>query len=271
MAYTMKRRLGRLESQFLAYVQMRNLRKVRRGELQDALGLSETQERDLLSRLERGGLIARVVPGVYLVPDRLPLGGSWSPGPAAVLNALMEERGGRYQVCGPTAFNRYGYVDQVPVRVFAYNNRISGDRTIGSVQLSLIKVSDDRLGATSTFTDPEGVEFVFPSRTRCLVDGVYDWSRFNSLPAAYGWIRQDLASGKVEVQDLVDATLRFGNVGTVRRVGAVLDRLDMSEEVLQPLDDALPETTGWIPVDPTRPKRGPGESRWGVVWNERGE
>ena len=33
--------------------------------------------------------------------------------------------------CGPNAFNRYGWDDQVPNRVYAYNNRVSGERRIG--------------------------------------------------------------------------------------------------------------------------------------------
>ena len=49
---------------------------------------------------------------------------------------------------GPNAFNRYGFDEQIPTRVYAYNNRISGERSIGSVTLMLIKVADERLGDT---------------------------------------------------------------------------------------------------------------------------
>jgi hypothetical protein len=57
----------------------------------------------------------------------------------------MEDQDGRYQICGPNAFNRYGFDEQVPTRVYAYNNRLSRERTIGSVALTLIKVTDNRL------------------------------------------------------------------------------------------------------------------------------
>jgi len=68
------------------------------------------------------------------------VGGSWSPDEVLALNTLIEDRGGRYQICGPNAFNRYGFDDQIPTRVYAYNDRISGERTIGSISLTLIKV-----------------------------------------------------------------------------------------------------------------------------------
>lgn len=142
----MKQRLGKMEMQFLAYTQMRRLTTVRTGDMREALALSPSQERELLSRLSRAGVIARVTRGLYLVPQRLPLGGVWTPDDTLALNALMGERGGRYQACGPNAFNYYGFDGQVPTRVYAYNDKISGERTVGAVTLNLIRVDKKRLG-----------------------------------------------------------------------------------------------------------------------------
>src|SRR5437660_9070760 len=103
---SMKTRLGRQETQLLAYLQLRKLRTVRTGDLTGPLRLSRDQERELFRRLARGGLLARVRPGLYLAPAQLPLGGKWSPDEILALNTLIEERKGRYQVCGPNAFNR---------------------------------------------------------------------------------------------------------------------------------------------------------------------
>ena len=109
----------------LAYLQMRKRQTVRAGDLIRPLRLTRLQERELFRRLARGGLIARVRPGLFVVPPQLPLGGSWSPDEALALDTLMQDRKGRYQICGPNAFNRYGFDEQVPTRVYVYNNRIS--------------------------------------------------------------------------------------------------------------------------------------------------
>ena len=82
---------------------MRGLQTVRTGELVGALGITPQQERELLSRLARRSLIARVRRGLYLVPPRLPPGGKWSPSEFLSLTTLMEDQGGRYQVCGARA------------------------------------------------------------------------------------------------------------------------------------------------------------------------
>jgi len=264
----MKTKLGDLETQFFAYVQMRKLRKVRTGDLTSSLlRLTPVQERKLLSRLSRGGLIARVRQGLYLVPPKLPLGGAWTPEEGLALNTLIEDRGGRYQICGPNAFNRYGFDEQIPTRVYAYNNRISGKRTIGSVVLMMIKVADKRLGLTDELALDDGT-ILYSSRVRTLVDSVYDWSRFSSLPQGYEWIRRELAAKRVSVPELVRATLRYGDTGTIRRMGVLLEAEGVDSVLLRKLERNLKPTSSWIPWIPSRPKRGTLNRRWGVVINE---
>jgi predicted transcriptional regulator of viral defense system len=265
----MKKGLGQLETRLFAYIQLRKLTTVRTGELREPLHLTSTQERELLSRLERAGLIARVYRGLYLVPPRLPLGGKWSPDEALALNTLMAEKQGRYQICGPNAFNLYGFDEQVPARVYAYNSRLSGERQIGTVVLTLIKVADARLGDTQEIRKADGETVVYASRTRTLVDAVYDWSRFNGLPRGYAWIRQDLMAKRTSAADLVKATLRYGDTGTIRRIGALLEREGADDALLRKLEKALKPTTSLIPWIPTRPKRGTVNRRWGVVLNDQ--
>lgn len=249
----------------MAYAQMRGLATVRTGDLTGPLELTDTQERELLSRMNRSGLIARVRRGLYLIPAKLPLGGTWTPGMAQALNTLLADRGGRYQICGPNTFNRYGFDEQVPNRIYAYNNRISGDRTIGAVALSLIKVADDRLGATTEWTDREGQVAVYSSRVRTLLDAVHDWSRFNSLPRGYDWIRGELESGRVCAEEFVEVTRRFGNLTSIRRIGVLLEQRGVSDRLLGKLERALRPSTRTIPWIPNQPAGGTVNRRWNVI------
>jgi predicted transcriptional regulator of viral defense system len=264
----MKRRLGHLETQVLAYAQMLQMRTIRTGELAGSLRLSCQQEQEVISRLARAGLIARVRRGLYLVPPRLPLGGTWTPDAILALNTLMEDRGARYQICGPNAFNRYGFDEQVSTRLYLYNNRLSGDRTIGSVEMTLIKVADARLGGTEEVSTPEGLKAVYSSRVRTLVDAVYDWSRFSSLPRAYEWIRRELSSGRVTAADLARIAVKYGNQGTLRRIGLLLEQEGASRSALATLQGPLRLSSSVIPWNPAGSNRGPVDRRWGVILNE---
>lgn len=157
----------------------------------------------------------------------------------------------------------------MPNRIYAYNNRIYGDRVIGPVQLTLIKVADGRLGATEDTATADGEKGVYSSRVRTLLDAVYDWARFGSLPRAYEWIRADLKTRRVTARDLVQVTLRYGDVGSIRRIGYLLDLEGAEPSLLRKLERALRSTRSFIPWIPTKPKRGTTNRRWGIVDNVR--
>ena len=260
--------LGTLETQLLAYAHMRRRSTVRSEEVAATLGITATQTRELLSRLSRRNLITRVRRGLYLVPPRIPPGGRWSPDEFLALKTLMEDRAGQYQICGPSAFHRYGWDEQVPNRMDVYNSVLSGQRKIGSAAFVLIKVAATRLGDTEVFQTPEGIEVVYSSRVRTLVDAVYDWSRFGSLPRAYGWIRTELTRDPRAAAAITSAAIRYGNTSTLRRLGKLFELAGVNESLLNKFDRALPKTTALIPWCPTRVKRGTTDLRWGVVFNE---
>jgi predicted transcriptional regulator of viral defense system len=242
---------------------------VRTGQLAEPLGLSRKQEGELLERLQRGKLVARLRRGAYLFPAALPVAGEWAPDEAMALNALMQDAGARYQLCGPNAFDRYGLSEQVPNRLYVYNDKLSGERTIGAVGITLVKVAGKRLGDTEVVKRPGGNALVFSSRVRTLVDAIYDWSRFDSLPRGFVWMRTEIGARRVKPAALVRCALRYGDVGAARRIGCVLERLGLTDNQLAPLRRALRPTRASIALVPTRPKRGRVNTRWGVVENDR--
>jgi len=261
--------LGQRETQLLAYCHMRGTETVRTGDLTVPLRITPKQERELLSRMARAGIIAKVRRGLYLIPPRLPLGGTWSPDEGLAINTLMEDKRATYQVCGPNAFNYYGFDDQIPIRVYAYNDRLSGERKIGAIELTLIKVATARLGSTEEVQTASGEKLTYSSRARTLVDAVYDWSRFDSLPRGYSWIRAELGNGRVAASELVQIAVAFGNQGTIRRMGALLEQEGVEEELLCALESALNPSKSVIAAVPRASRRGPFNRRWGVIDNER--
>ena len=139
--------LGKLETQLLAYAQMRERQAVRTEEVAQAIGITTAQASEVLSRLARRRLVVHVHRGLYLLPSRIPPGGRWSPGEYLALATLMDDRNTKYQICRQAAFNRFGWDLQVPNRLDVYNTAIYGNRNFASSELDLIKVDPKRLGA----------------------------------------------------------------------------------------------------------------------------
>ena len=263
-----KTKLGPLEMQLLAYAQFRQQEIIRTGEIAPVLGLTAKQERELFSRLARSGIIIRLKRGVYLVPPRLPPGGRWSVSPYYILARLMAVLEGKYQISGPSAFHYYGFDDQVPNRTYVYNNRIFGARTIGGSEFIFMKTADRRLGATQSLKTPDGVKTVMASKPRALLDAVYDWSRYNTLPRAYEWITTTVEKESDVGDALINVTARFGNRGTQRRVGYLLEQRGLAADQLARLKRKLGSATSLIPWVPTKPARGTTNREWGLIVND---
>ncbi len=206
-----------------------------------------------------------------IVPERA-WGQSWSPSDGVLLKSLIVDAGGAYQLCGPNAFQHFGWDDQIPNRVYAYNTRISCSGIIAGLDLNLILVRSNRIGSNVPVNNHQACSPVWPTRSRALLDAVYDWSRFDSLPRGFLWIRNDLRDGKTIAADLVDVFLKFGNQSSLRRLGWALQEFKVPTGLLRKLKRSIRESSTLIPLDPTKPKRGVRSSgktsrEWGVVIN----
>ena len=252
----------------LSWAQLKKKSLIRLTEIAQPLGLTERQALQLVSRLSRAGLILRIGRGVYLVPDRLPPGGKWGPDRLWVLDQYMRVNGASYQITGMEVFNRYGLSTQIPNVLTVYNTRVSGRCTLGNAQFEMIKVPAGRIGGTRAVPMSEGGEVPFPTLSRALLDAVYDWSRFNLFSEALDRIVQESRRDPKFLRELIDAVIRYGNIGTLRRIGCVLEtRANISKKRLAPLLDALPKSKSVIALNPAKPAKGKVNSRWGVIVN----
>jgi predicted transcriptional regulator of viral defense system len=261
-----KLKLGTLEMQLLSYAQMRKKDILRLGELAPVLGITLKQERELFSRLSRSGMIIRLTKGIYLIPSQIPAGGRWTVSGYHLLSRLMAVLNGKYQISGPSAFNFYGFDDQIPNRLYVYNDWIF-EKQIGGSDFVFIKTDAKRLGSTKSLKTPDGADAVMVTKSRALVDAVYDWSRFNTLPRAYGWIAKALTKEPALADKLIADTLQYSNKGTLKRMGFLLAQLGIAEDQLKKIKRRLGPIRSFIPWIPGQAAKGTVDREWGLIVN----
>ncbi len=96
-------------------------------------------------------------------------------------------------------------------------------------------------------TDPE----------RTLLDMVVDPGVFGSLQAAIETV--DSNRGRINMETLVSYTLRYDVGAVIKRVGWILDTLNVPESVLRPLLEY--PTTSYTLLDVTGPREGAAVAR----------
>ena len=261
--------MGPLEMQFFAWTQMENKEQVKTGDFAKVKGLSSKQEADLFYNLSSSGIILKLWRGLYLVPPKIPLGGSWSPPPYLVISKYMRNWNAKFQISGQAIFNLYGYSDQVSAWFTVYNNKVSKRLYILQYHLDFVKVTENRLGDVKKRA-PYGVKKSEPalvsSAEQTLLDAVYDYKKYGTLPKAYDWIATAVQDKKINPEKLMDITIKYGNTMSQKRIGWALDELKTPKKIMNRLKRKIPKTKFLVPLDPKN-NVGPINKKWGVIEN----
>ncbi len=261
-----KSTLGELGEKFFSWVQLKNRELVYLDDVRSILRITDKQEKELLSRLSRKGYIVRLQRGTYLVPQKLPPGGRWTPNEYTIVYELMKLLKADYQICGALAFQKYGLSTQVPNVITVYNTKKSGLCHVGKTTLRLIKVSAARIGAKQTIKLADGKEVYISSLARTIMDAIYDYSRFNTLPVAYDWVMK-FNSDLFFIKEFISVTCRYANVNTMRRVGFFLEKIGIEDKLTNRILLKLKKTRGWIPLIPNNEMKGVTNKKWGIIDN----
>lgn len=259
--------LGPLGMRLFAVLQEKEIDILKTGEVAKFLGVTSDKERDLLRRLSRGGWLVRLKRGSYLVPRTPQFDGPWKPNPFFILRKLMETYSAKYQLTGPHAFVFHGLKTEPAGEITAYNHRISQKKTIQGHHFAFIEIAEDRLGGTCSIQVEEDLEIPCSCLARTLLDAVYDWSRFRSLPEAYEWIRSCIAANPELDEELTEMTIRFGNQASLRRIGYLLEELQARSNLINRLRQKLSSSHALIPWVPKKPARGKIDRQWGLILN----
>jgi predicted transcriptional regulator of viral defense system len=259
--------LGPLGMRLFALLQEQELDMFNTGEVSKILGITPEKERDLLRRLSRGGWLVRLKRGSYLVPLNPHFDGPWKPHPYLILKKLMEIYNSKYQITGPQAFMFHGLKTDPASEIALYNHCISRKKTIQGHHFVFIKIAEDRLGGTCSVQVEGDLEIPFSGLARTLLDAVYDWNRFHSLPRAYNWIRSCITENPELDEELSEMIIRFGNQASLRRIGYLLEQLHTHSYVIDRLRKKLSSSNALIPWVPKKPARGKIDRRWGLILN----
>ena len=262
--------LGPWEMQFFAWVQFEKKEEVRTGDLVKAMNLSPKQEADLFYNLSSNGIIVKLWRGLYLVPQRIPLGGSWSPSPYLIINKYMKNSGAKFHISGQAVFNLYGYSDQISAWFTVYNNKVSKKLYFLQYHLDFTKVVINRLGAVKKIKSYiDNKKFIWArhsSPEQAILDAVYDYKKFGTLPDAYEWIVNSLNDKKIKPEKLVNVAIKYGNTMSQKRIGWALDKLKIPNRITNPLHKKISNTKFLIPLNPKN-RRGFTNKKWGVIEN----
>lgn len=262
-----RRQFGSLEMKAIAYLQSRKIKTLSIGEFKNVLGIAEQTDKDLLSSLSKKGIITRLKAGYYLVPDKISPSSNAIIDEMEILFYLMNYYDAKYIISGPTVIYYYGYTTQIPNRVYVYNDKIYGDKQIGGSSFVFMKTSTKRLKGVVIVTMNDGTKVPYASKARLLIDCIYDWNRYNTIPKVFRWINKEIENDPDITAKLISNAIRYGNKIVQRRLGYFLETLDIEAKLVEKLQNKIKGTKTIKPLIPNLDMKGSVNKKWGLIIN----
>ncbi|HQZ88407.1 MAG TPA: type IV toxin-antitoxin system AbiEi family antitoxin [Gammaproteobacteria bacterium] len=259
--------LGAMGTKFFAYMQMKGLEIVHTGQLQKPFRISALQERKLLYRLNRSGLIFRLLRGVYLVPNHIPPGGFWRPNDYLIIARYMAYHKANYYIGGLTAFNKHGFSTQISNQLSVYNDKILGLKDFGGIKIKFYKIAKKYISGFDTLPIVSQVQTVnIANLAKTILDAINYNKRYQTLPEAYFWL-QKYAHDKNFLKNFIELTYKTANNNATRRIGYFLEQLGVNKKTLLPLLEKLASTKGLVALVPNGSRQGRINKKWGIIDN----
>ena len=228
------------------------------------LGLDPMRGRRFLAYLAARGWLARVQPGLYVaVPLDATDPAAWREDPWVVATSVFAP----CYIGGWSACEHWGLTDQLFRDVVVVTARWTRHRkqTIQGTPFRIRVVSTGRMFGTR-IAWRAGVRVHVSDPTRTIVDVLDDPVLGGGIRHVADVLREWFAGEHREDQRLLDYAERLGNRSVYKRLGFLVERLELSApELLAECEHRM--STGFVRLDPSGPPRGRRVKRWNLVAN----
>lgn len=239
------------------------------------LGIPPATVSWVLSELVRAGWLQRPRRGLYLV-DETRRGGS-TPHPFAIATALVQPSA----ISHWSAFAHHGLTEQIPRVITASTPKDivtprmrhkSGDHDgvassweVAGLTIRYIRVPQERFWGFDQVWVDEFHRVAITDRERTVLDGFVSPEVFGSLREVQSSLEEHLA--EVDLHRLVTYAIRYKQGAAVKRLGYILERLGVEEEVYRSLKEF--PIRGYRLLDPQGPEQGSFNTAWQIRDNLR--
>lgn len=214
-----------------------------------------------LERLQSKGWIRRIRRGRFAV---VPLSSGEGRSPQLHEFVVAMELVSPAVIAYWSALNYYGMTEQLPRTVFVATDhpvrRQPGD--VLGVNYRIVSLKPDKVfGVIKDWVNE--IPFSITDREKTIIDGL-------DLPQYVGGANEIAKALKtswkvLDEKKLTCYTAKIGNSAVAKRLGFMMEMLELGD--IEEFRTAIPLAPGFSPLDPTMPKRGKYNRRWGLLVN----
>jgi predicted transcriptional regulator of viral defense system len=214
-----------------------------------------------LERLQSKGWIRRIRRGHFAI---IPLSSGEDRSPQLHEFVVAIEIVSPAVIAYWSALNHHGMSEQLPRTVFVATDHPvrRQPRDVLGVTYKIVSLKPDKIFGIITDWINE-IPFKVSDREKTIIDGL-------DLPQYVGGTSEIAKALTVSWKSLDEKKLRkyaakIGNSAVAKRLGFIMETLGLGD--VETLRTSIPRAPGFSPLDPTMPKKGKYNRRWGLLVN----
>jgi len=260
---TIKKYLGPKETAVIARLSYEKVSLVTKEQFDKWFKFKPAQRKQIIFRLKKKGILTAIKRGVYF----------YSPlesGPAGSnINEFLVPTvffpKGNYYIGYSTMYNYYGFTDQIFQTMYILNTSLQREKTIGSIQFKMIKISQRRMYGFEKIRI-KNTEVIVSDKERTFVDMFYFSGPIGGLKRTFEILKEQVEARRIDVSKLIKYAVKFPSVSTRKRIGFALEKSAVGNRKLGPLLKAV-KRTSLITLYPSKSRRGKINRKWMVIEN----
>jgi len=256
------RTLGPIETNIVARLTYEKRTIVTAKDMDQLFNLSPEDRKQIVFRLKKKKILLPIKPGVYVFS---PLeAGPEGIGIDELLIPPLFFPKKNYYVGYSTMFNYYGFTGQLFQTVYVLNTTKRMEKIICGLSYKFIKIMKNRLyGIEKIKVKDEEVNI--SSKERTLIDLIYFNNPVGGIINASKIFTKIALSNKCDIKRLVEYAVCFPNIKTRKRIGLILDKAGVPENILKPLLKSIEKTSiGSL----SGSRKGTLNKKWRVIVND---
>jgi len=260
---TIRKYLGPKETEVIARLSYEKVSLVTKEQLDKWFGFPPELRKQIVFRLKKKRVLVPIKRGLYFYSP-LESGPAGSRINEFLIPSVLFPQG-NYYIGYSTMYNYYGFTDQIFQTMYILNTSLQREKVIGGMRFKMVKVSVKRMYGLKKLKI-KNTEVIVSDRERTLVDLVYFPQPVGGLKQALRILEEQIKSKKIDIRKLVRYTVKFPSVSTRKRIGFVLDKAEIGDNILKPLFRSIAETS-LVTLFPSSSRKGKINKKWMVIEN----
>lgn len=215
----------------------------------------------VITSLTRKGRAIQLEKGKYiLIPIKAP-NQQWMPNELLIASHWMGKI--PYYIGYFTAYNYWGFTEQIPQTVFVLNTKKSYRKTISNIQYQAIKINDKRYYGVSKIRI-EDFDICISDKERTLVDFIFQpVGSFNNVENV---LKENIK--KIDSRLFIRYLIQFPVVSVRKRAGYLLEKIKYKDSLLRKLKESIGRSNTNVVLDPTiKTRKGIINKEWKIIVN----